>query len=260
MLSGTANLNATCANCAAGSSVQFKYDSNNIGGPASVVSGTASQQWNTVGILNGSHILSAQLVGSTVTSQPVAVTLANPQVTFITPPTGSIVSGNVTLSASCSNCPQNSSIQFQDGPNNIGGPAQVAGGVATRIWDTSQVGNGSHTLTAQLVGSLSGVDIIVVTVSNPITQAPRIDSISRKWFGMVCPFVLCQTRSFTVTGANFVAPPEGSIHFSGMTPFTWSVISATQIRLDYFIAGSNNNPGDSLLGFENSFRFIFPKK
>src|SRR3989338_8926542 len=253
MLSGTVNLNAACSSDLAGSSVQFKYDGNNIGGPASVVSGTASQQWNTVGILNGSHILSAQLVGSTVTSQPVAVTLANPQVTFITPPTGSIVSGNVTLSASCSNCPQNSSIQFQDGPNNIGGPAQVAGGVATRIWDTSQVGNGSHTLTAQLVGSLSGGEKNEVTVRNPITQAPRIDSISRKWFGMVCPFVLCQTRSFTVTGANFVAPPEGSIHFSGMTPFTWSVISATQIRLDYFIAGSNNNPGDSLLGFENSF-------
>src|SRR3989344_4871173 len=255
MLSGTANLNATCANCAAGSSVQFKYDSNNIGGPASVVSGTASQQWEPAGILNGSHILSAQLIGSTVTSQPVAVTLANPQVTFITPPTGSIVSGNVTLSASCSNCPQNSSIQFQDGPNNIGGPAQVAGGVATRIWDTSQVGNGSHPLTAQLVGSLSGADIIVVTVSNPITQAPRIDPpIVPNWFGCVAECGI-NFGPFVVTGANFASNQTVSTDFCGDGPLggTWIYRNQTRFEIGLIVDTPRINPGCVAVKVETQF-------
>src|SRR3989338_11076180 len=83
MLSGTVNLNAACANCAAGSSVQFKDDSNNIGGPVSVTSGAASQQWNTGGVNNGPHSLSAQLVGTTVVSSAVSVTVSNVSV----PPT-----------------------------------------------------------------------------------------------------------------------------------------------------------------------------
>ncbi len=128
-----------------------------------------------------------------------------PSVAITAPTSGQTVSGTVTVSASCTNCAAGAQIQFnKDGTSNIGAPAAVAAGVASVSWNTMTIGNGSHTLTAALVGTLIVSPGVNVSVNNQQSQLPRIDSITPPWFGTQGPFGVI--NAFNVTGANFTNP------------------------------------------------------
>ena len=242
MLSGTVNLNAACANCAAGSSVQFKYDSNNIGGPVSVTSGAASQQWNTVGVNNGPHSLSAQLVGTTVVSSAVSVTVSNvsvpPTCTFAGPSTVTMNSGatqQFTFSSTGTPTPT------VDISAVLGVIVSVSGNTVLYRAPTTQA-NTTDTLDCHAYNGTvpDGFDGVTINVTGQPPGAPLFTSISSRTAYLRGQGIL----SFSLFGQNFAPPPAQSLTVSHGQLLVWSVISST--RIDFLWTGTIDffDPGE----------------
>ena len=104
------------------------------------------------------------LVRVTVTADTVAPSVS------ITAPVGITVSGSVTISASAADNVGVASVTFFDAASQIG-PAVVAAPFET-IWNTTLVGNGTHTLSAvarDAAGNIATSAPVAVTVSNVTT-------------------------------------------------------------------------------------------
>jgi len=168
--------------------VQFKLDGANLG--AEDTSAPYSVSWNTAGVGNGTHTLTAvaraALLGLTFTSNSVTVTVNNAPPPDTTPPTASLtapangatVSGTVAVSASASDNVGVAGVQFQlDGANldaeDTSAPYSVS-------WNTGTVANGMHTLTATArdpAGNHTTSVARTVTVNNappPDTTPPTV--------------------------------------------------------------------------------------
>src|SRR5207249_767936 len=142
---------------------------------------SASSNTTTVG--NGSHTLTAvarDAAGNRTTSSPVSVTVSNadttpPAVSISAPASGATVSGTVTVSASASDNVGVAGVQFlvdgaKLGEEDTASPYSVS-------WNTTTVGNGSHTLTPSFPTPRSS-DLtsspVSVTVSNADTTPPAV--------------------------------------------------------------------------------------
>jgi hypothetical protein len=168
--------------------VQFKLDGANLG--AEDTSAPYSVSWNTAGVSNGTHTLSAVardgLLGLTFTSNSVTVTVNNAPPPDTTPPTvslsapanGATVSGTVAVSASASDNVGVAGVQFQLDGANLGAEDTVT--PYSVSWNTAGAGNGSHTLTAtarDAAGNRTTSAAITVTVNNappPDTTPPTV--------------------------------------------------------------------------------------
>jgi O-glycosyl hydrolase len=150
-VSGTITVSAGAYANAGITKVQFKLDGANLG-PA-LSAGPYTYSWNTSTVANGNHTLTAVATdanGNSTTSAPVTVTVSNgvsgPSVSITSPTNGATVSSTITVSANASSSVGISSVQFKlDGANL--GPALTTSPY-TYSWNTTTVGNGSHTLTA----------------------------------------------------------------------------------------------------------------
>jgi virginiamycin B lyase len=172
-VSGTAvSLDATASSNSGAPiiSVQFQLDGSNLG--AARTSPPYAATWDTTGVANGPHVLTAVATdqnGATATSAPVDVTVANtapPTITLTSPGGGATVSGtNVPISATATG--PVASVQFQIDANNLG-PPQTSPPYTT-TWDTTTVANGPHVLTALATDTSGNTHTsapVTVTVAN----------------------------------------------------------------------------------------------
>jgi len=177
-VSGTVSISALPSASAGVAGVQFKVDGANYG--AEVTSAPYAVTWNTQGVANGNHTLTATVrdsAGATVTSGAIVVTLSNaapaPTVQINAP---SSVSGTFTVSATASSSIGVAGVQFKVDGNNFGSevttqPYQVA-------INSTTLANGSHSLTAVArdTANTTSTSSITITVSNVAadTTAPTV--------------------------------------------------------------------------------------
>ena len=132
--------------------VQFKLDGVNLG--SEVMSDPYSVVWDATGSALGSHVLTAvarDAVGHSTTSSSVTVNNVldntSPTVALTSPVDGSTVYGTTTtVSADAADNIAVAGVQFKLDGVNLGPEDMVA--PYSVVWDTTQIANGTHTLTA----------------------------------------------------------------------------------------------------------------
>src|SRR5438034_460314 len=156
--------------------VQFKLDGAKLG--SEDTSAPYAVSWNTTGVGNGSHSLTAvarDALGLTYSSSPVTVTVSNapppdttpPAVGITSPANGATVSGTISVTASASDNVGVAGVQFKLDGANLGGEDERK--TYGDCWNTTTVANGSHSLTAtarDAAGNRTTSATVTVTVSN----------------------------------------------------------------------------------------------
>ncbi len=151
-VSGTAvAVSATASNTNGIAGVQFKLDGTNLG--AEKTTAPYATTWDTTQVANGSHVLTA-VARDTAGNQATSVGPVRhgqqhelTTVSITAPSSGATVSGtSVTVSANASNTAGIAGVQFKLDGTNLGAEKTTAPYATT--WDTTQVANGSHVLTA----------------------------------------------------------------------------------------------------------------
>jgi hypothetical protein len=190
-VSGTINVTASASDNVGVTSVQFQLDGANAGAPDT--SAPYSIPWDTTGVSNGAHTITAvarDAAGNTRTSATVNVTVSNgpppdttpPSVSITSPANGATVSGTINVTASASDDVGVTSVQFQLDGADAGAPDTSA--PYSIPWDTTGVSNGTHTLTAvarDAAGNTRTSATVSVTVSNgpaPDTTPPSVSITS----------------------------------------------------------------------------------
>ena len=147
--------------------VQFRLDGADLG--AEDTSAPYTMAWDTTGVANGPHTLSAvarDAAGNTATSSDVAVTVSNIAVSVSEPASGSTLSGSaVAVSASASE--NVVGVQFRLDGADLG--AEDTSAPYTIAWDTTTASSGPHTLSAvarDAAGNSATASDVAVTVSN----------------------------------------------------------------------------------------------
>lgn len=183
-LTGSVNLaaNATVTAPATITSVQFMLDGSPITTPLTGSGPAFSTTWDSTGVLNGAHLLTAvatDSTGQTNTSAPVNVNTINdpgPPVISITSPGASTVTGIVTVSASARSPFGIASVQFKLDGANLDVAQTGAGPNYSIQWNTRTASKGFHTLTATAIDK-QGVplsktsDSVQVKVENIVPSA-----------------------------------------------------------------------------------------
>jgi hypothetical protein len=178
-LSGTVTVSASASDNMGVAGVQFFVDGAPLG--AEDTSAPFSVSWDTTGITNGSHSVTARArdaAGNIATSTAATVTVSNGPPPDTTPPTvgitspgnGATVSGTVTVSASASDNVGVVGVQFFIGGIALG--AEDTAAPYSISWNTMDTVNGSHTLTARARdagGNAATSAPVTVTVSNDTT-------------------------------------------------------------------------------------------
>jgi subtilisin family serine protease/flagellar hook assembly protein FlgD len=125
--------------------VRFLVDGTAVSGVVPTTSGSASYDWGSWGLLDGSHQLTAQdcdTDGCGGASDPVAITLQNPAPTLSSPSSGATVAGVVLLDVTTSDAAPKVRVRIDGTP--LGSPVTVAGGAAQLSWPTGGLANGTH--------------------------------------------------------------------------------------------------------------------
>ena len=178
-VSGTVTLSATASDNVGVTDVRFSVDNTAL---ATDATSPYSASWNTTGVSNGIHTLSAvarDAAGNTTTSTR-SVTVANPDITAPSVSltglaNGATVSGAVPLSANASDNIGVVGVQFYVDGTAVGGDDTSAPYSAS--WNTVAVANGSYVLTARARDAAGNVTMsapVTVTVANPDITAPTV--------------------------------------------------------------------------------------
>jgi large repetitive protein len=167
--------------------VQFYVDGSALGSEDTSAPYAAS--WDTTQVANGSHTLTARArdaAGNTTTSAAVTVTVSNaappdttpPSVSITAPLNGVTVSGTTPVTANASDNVGVVGVQFFVDGSALG--AEDTAAPYSVSWNTSQVANGGHALTARArdaAGNTNSSATVNVTVSNapaPDTTPPSV--------------------------------------------------------------------------------------
>jgi hypothetical protein len=243
-VSGTVSLTATAADDTGVAGVQFKVDGTNVGSEDTASPYSAS--WNTTGVANGSHTITAiarDASGNTQTSSSVTVTVSNtvpdttaPTVTVTAPSAGATVSGPVSLTATASdNSGTVSGVQFKVDGTSVGAEDTTSPYGVT--WDSTQTSNGTHTITAVArdpSGNTKTSTSVSVTVSNPVpdTTAPTV-SVTAPTGGSTISGTINLTASASdnvgVAGVQFKVDGTNVGSEDTASPYTasWNTTTAT---------------------------------
>ncbi len=182
-VSGLVTFSATATDNAGVSSVQFAVDGAAVG--VSLTAPPFSTTVNSSLMSNGSHVLSAtarDTAGNTG-SASVSVTVANaipdttpPNVSLTTPSNGALVSGRITISAAASDNTGVAGVQFKVDGNNAG--SEVQSGPYSITFDTTPLGNGTHTVTAVARDVAGNTNSAVETVSVNNVTTPTLSCVA----------------------------------------------------------------------------------
>ncbi|MBI2120227.1 MAG: fibronectin type III domain-containing protein, partial [Parcubacteria group bacterium] len=182
-VSGTIAVTATANDNIGVVGVQFKLDGANLG--TEDTTAPYSTSWNTAGVANGSHTLTAvarDAAGNTKVSTAVSVTVNN-ATTDTTPPSVSItsptfdvtVSGTITVTATASDNVGVAGVQFKIDGINLGSEDTTSPYSAS--WNTAAGTNGFHTVAAvarDTAGNVTTSSGVRVTVSNGVSSMTTI--------------------------------------------------------------------------------------
>ena len=185
-VSGTTTVAADAADNVGVVGVQFRLDGNALG--AEDLTAPYSVSSTTTAATNGTHQLTATVrdaAGNSTTSAARTVTVSNgggggdsqaPTVSLTAPTNGATVSGSVAVSANASDNIGVVGVQFRVDGVNFGTEDTRAS--YSRTWDSTTVGNGTHSLTAiarDAAGNTTTSAARTVTVNNGgDTQAPTV--------------------------------------------------------------------------------------
>jgi hypothetical protein len=212
-VAGTITVSANASDNVGVVGVQFQLDGANLG--AEDTAAPYSVSWNTTGVANGSHTLSAiarDAAGNKTTSTA-TVTVSNdttpPTVSITAPATGATVAGTITVSATASDNVGVAGVQFQVDGTNLG--AEDTASPYSTSWNTNSASNGTHTLSAiarDAAGNKSTATV-TVTVSNiPPTSALGMGVDASTKFSVevreLAPLVSCPSCWFA-TAADVMA-------------------------------------------------------
>lgn len=178
-VSKTVAITATAAS--SGSSVagvQFKINGDNAG--TEDVTAPYSYSWDTTKVADGTYTITAvarSTNGLSTTSSSVVVTVSNPiapTVSITAPTANATVSGSVNIDASAASSGSSvAGVQFKLDGTNLGSEDVTA--PYSLAWDTTQIANGSHALTA-VVRSANGLTTtsaaVTVNVNNVVVTPP----------------------------------------------------------------------------------------
>jgi methionine-rich copper-binding protein CopC len=186
VLSGTTALTASASDNAAVAAVQFLIDGNPIGNEVRADTGVPFVlNWNTAGIGNGAHTLSARardVAGTVTTSSSVNVTISNPAdttppVVSVTSPTqGESIFGSAVLNATAFDNTGVTGVQFLVNGTNLG--SQLTGAPFRIPWNTASLASGQYVITAlaqDAAGNTATSPGITVSIDN---SAPSVISQS----------------------------------------------------------------------------------
>ena len=155
--------------------VQFKLDGANLG--AEDVSAPYSMNWDSTGVTDGPHGLTAEVrdAAGNVGTASVVVNVANTPSSDVTPPTVSItrplagtVSGNVLIEATAADNVGVVGVQFKLDGANLG--AEDVSAPYSMNWDSTGVTDGPHGLTAEVRDAAGNVGTAAVFVN--VSNAP----------------------------------------------------------------------------------------
>jgi hypothetical protein len=209
--------------------VQFAVDGTTIGNDPNGADGW-SVSWDTSTVGDGSHTVTAtatDTVGQTG-SDSNGVTVDNvdepPAVTLTSPTEGSTVRGTVVAQAGASDDRGVTQVQFAVDGTTIGTDTNGADGWSVS-WDTSTVGDGSHTVTATATDTVgqTGSDSNGVTVDNTaptvaITSPSDGDTVS-----LTIPVLATASDNRVVTQVQFLVDGTTSIGTDTNGADGWSV-------------------------------------
>jgi hypothetical protein len=169
------------------SSLQFEVSGQPVGAP--ITSGACVSSWDTRGVANGVHTVTAvgrDSAGNSVWAVPVLVTVNNTSQADTTPPTvavsspaaGASVTGNVTVFASAADNVAVSGVWFTLDGATVSAEMPAPQGVASWVWNTSTASPGAHVLGAVArdssgnIGTSAAVTVTVGSASD--TTAPQV--------------------------------------------------------------------------------------
>jgi peptidoglycan/xylan/chitin deacetylase (PgdA/CDA1 family) len=202
-VAGAQTVSATATDTKGVTNVQFQLDGVNLG--AADKTSPYSVSWNTAAAANGNHVLTAIATNNSnlkTTSAPITVNVQNivtpPVVNLTGPANGSNVSGPQTITATATDAKGISSVQFQLDGVNLGAadttsPYSIA-------WDTTQVANGNHVLSAIAKNTSN-----LTTTSSPVTV--NVQNVV--------------TPPNPTNGPNLILNPSLESSASGTAPDSW---------------------------------------
>ena len=178
-LANTVTLSAAAGDNSCLGGVQFMLNGSSLGNE--LTASPYTMTWNSASVTNGSYTLSAaarDTSGNRATAS-ITVTVSNaapqpPTVTITSPPNGTKVKGTVTVSASASGSLKILGVQFKLDGTNLG--SEITSGPYGYAWNTTQVANGAHTITATARDSAGNQATATagVTVSNNASGPPSL--------------------------------------------------------------------------------------
>ncbi|MGB7680210.1 MAG: Ig-like domain-containing protein [Candidatus Acidiferrales bacterium] len=264
-VNGTITISASAAASGGATiaSVQFQMDGANVGSP--VTASPYNYSWNTTGVSNASHMLTAVATDSnnqSTTSAGVQVTVNNvsttpPTVSITAPASGATVSGTVTVtaSASASGGATIASVQFQVDGTNVG--SADTSSPYSYSWNTTSATNASHTLTAVAKDSNGNTATsagVKVTVNNVSTTPPTV-SITAPASGATVSGTVTVTATAAASGGATIASVQfqvdgsnvGSADTTSPYSYSWNTTSATNAShtLTAVAKDSNGNTATS---------------
>ena len=170
LLAGSRSLSANASDNVGVAGVQFKRDGQDVG--AEDTSAPYSVSWDTTGVADGAHTLTAvarDAAGNTASAANVNVTVDNtaPSVSVSAPAEGATVSGTVAVNGTAADADAVAGVQFRLDGQNLG--AEDTSAPYSASWSTAGATNGPHTLTAiarDRAGNTRTATTVNVTVNN----------------------------------------------------------------------------------------------
>ncbi|MDX1981392.1 MAG: Ig-like domain-containing protein [Bryobacteraceae bacterium] len=223
-VAGTVNLTVNATDNVSVAGVQFKLDGNNLGAEVTGAGPNYNYSWNTVGVANGPHTLSAVVRdGAGLTTTPsINVTVNNfvdtvpPTINFVAPANGATLSGNVALQVNAGDNVAVVGVQYKIDGVNLG--AESTTPPFASAWNTASIGNGAHVLSAVARdgAGLTATATVSITVNNFVdTVAPTVNFVSPAANATVSGSVSLQSNAsdnvavvgvqYQVDGVNFGA-------------------------------------------------------
>ena len=209
---GVITVSATATDSAGVTGVQFKLDGVNLGAVVTGVGPAYSVSWNSAGVANGPHTLSAvatDAAGNTATaSVPVTMDTTPPAVSVTAPASGSYVNGGViTVSATATDSAGVTGVQFKLDGVNLGAVVTGVGPAYSVSWNSAGVANGPHTLSAvatDAAGNTATASVPVTMDTTPPAVSVTAPASGSYVNGGVITVSATATDSVGVTGVQFL--------------------------------------------------------
>lgn len=188
--------------------------------------------WNTTSVTNGSYTLTARAydaAGNVGQSPAITITVNNqagdatpPTVAIIEPGNSWIMDGTITYSASATDNVGVTKLEFY-----VDGTLKATYAASSYLyrWDTTQVANGSHTLTVKAydaAGNVGQSSAVTITVNNPVADAtPPTVAISSP----TSKYIYGSSVNISASASDNVAITKMELYIDGALKMTTSAKS-----------------------------------